>query len=207
MYGVECTSPKKRGMLMSLYNIGLPWATLPLWQCVQVHRISRTIGRGRPHHLSDSSGRHLCHRYHDISRITSWLLTKGKEEKHGSHSVNSTKGSQLDEITAQIREVQSYIEFEKPPAPLHLDGDLPPKRHPPNVHLCFDFYRVTITGIQFVIPYAAIFLSGVGIQNPYLINVIIGLCIFAGTFPTLHRRVRGRRFAMLAGYGVCHSAC
>lgn len=64
------------------------------------------------------------------------------------------------------------------------------------------FIGLTITGIQFVVPYAAIFLSGVGIQNPYLINVIIGLCIFAGTFPgPFIVEYGGRRFAILAGYG------
>jgi SP family sugar:H+ symporter-like MFS transporter len=59
---------------------------------------------------------------------------------------------------------------------------------------------LAITGIQFVAPYAALFVSGVGIKNPYLINVIIELCIFGGTLVgPVCLEYGGRRFSMLLG--------
>jgi hypothetical protein len=60
-----------------------------------------------------------------------------------------------------------------------------------------------ITGIQFVGYYTALFLSGVGVHNPYLINVTIALCIFAGTIPgPLTPEYCGRRLSLLIGY-IC----
>ncbi|OQV05056.1 hypothetical protein CLAIMM_09854 [Cladophialophora immunda] len=65
---------------------------------------------------------------------------------------------------------------------------------------------IAITGIQFVGYYAALFLSGVGISNPYVINVTLGLCIFAGTFPgPFATEYLGRRLSMLIGYGAMAS--
>jgi SP family sugar:H+ symporter-like MFS transporter len=62
---------------------------------------------------------------------------------------------------------------------------------------------LAITGIQFVAPYAALFFSGVGIENPFLINVIVGLCIFAGAcIGPMVLEYGGRRFAMLSGYSM-----
>ncbi|KAJ5223519.1 hypothetical protein N7468_008061 [Penicillium chermesinum] len=42
---------------------------------------------------------------------------------------------------------------------------------------------LSITGIQFVQPYATTFLRGVGLSDPYLVNVIIGVCILGGLMP------------------------
>lgn len=52
-----------------------------------------------------------------------------------------------------------------------------------------------------MVPYGALFLKGVGISNPYLTNVIVALCVFAGSFlgPFIVE-YGGRRLAMLLGY-------
>ncbi|KAJ6155650.1 hypothetical protein N7470_006216 [Penicillium chermesinum] len=60
---------------------------------------------------------------------------------------------------------------------------------------------LSITGIQFVQPYATTFLRGVGLSDPYLVNVIIGVCILGGSClgPWIVE-YGGRRLSILGGY-------
>jgi FtsH-binding integral membrane protein len=56
-------------------------------------------------------------------------------------------------------------------------------------------------------PFAALFLSGLGLKSPYLVNAIVGLCIFGGAFiGPLVLDYGGRRFAMIYGYSAM-AAC
>jgi hypothetical protein len=60
---------------------------------------------------------------------------------------------------------------------------------------------ISLAGINFVAPFVALFLNGLDVDNLYLINVIIGLCIPAGSFvgpPLLE--YAGRRMALLSSF-------
>lgn len=122
MYGVECTSPKKRGMLMSLYNIGLAMGNVAaLAVCAGSSNIQNDWAWKTPIICQIPLAVIFAIGIMIFPESPPWLLTKGKEEKaRKSFGKFYQKDPNSDEITAQIREVQSYIEFEKPPAPLHL---------------------------------------------------------------------------------------
>ncbi|SLM37381.1 histidine kinase-group i protein [Lasallia pustulata] len=132
-----------------------------------------------------------------------WLLTKGREE---SAPRSFGKFYKLDPhspaITAQVVNVQTYIELEKVQGATTSWTEIYHKNDIRRTLVsAMILVGLAITGVQFVSPYAALFLSQSGIKTPYLINVIIGLCIFAGTFPgPFILEYGGRRFGMLLGY-------
>ncbi|KAJ5281009.1 hypothetical protein N7478_006381 [Penicillium angulare] len=213
VYGSECVVASKRGLLLGIYNIGLAMgsvaaaavcagsATLPpqndwQWKTPIICQIPLGIILGLGVMLFPESPR--------------WLLLKGKQEQ--ARMSFATFQNVMDphsvEITAQVEDVKKHLEFEK-----SLDATTS----------WLDLYRGTnlrrtavsafiliglaISGAQFVGPYAALFLSGVGIKNPYLINAIVGLCILGGAligpFALDHG---GRRFSMLFGW-TAMAAC
>ncbi|KAJ3549220.1 hypothetical protein NM208_g601 [Fusarium decemcellulare] len=60
-----------------------------------------------------------------------------------------------------------------------------------------------LTGVQFAIPYTALFLSQIGISNPYTLNVSVSSAILAGCLPGAFLcEYLGRRLCLLGGYRV-----
>lgn len=209
VYGTECCAASKRGLMMGLYNVGLAMGNVGAaavcaasglgfkmtndwqWKTPIICQIPLGLLLGVGVMMFPESPR--------------WLLTKGREE---SARMSFGKFYKLDphspEITAQVVDVQTYIELEKAQGATTSWTEI---YHKTNIRRTFISVMIlvglSISGVQFVAPYAALFLSQSGIKNPYLINVIIGLCIFAGAFPgPFILEYGGRRFAMLVGYSL-----
>ncbi len=210
VYGVECTAPQKRGLLLSLYTIGLAcgnavsagvcaasaniandWA----WKTPIVCQIPLSLILGGGVLLFPESPR--------------WLLLQGKEtQARKAFGRFHHKDPNSDEITAQVNEVNSYIEFEKVIASTTSWTELfHGKNLRRTVLSALIFIAVAITGLQFVGQYTAIFLGGLGIKSPFLINAIIALCFFAGSLiGGFVIEYGGRRLAMIAGNSIM-AAC
>ncbi|KAJ5929471.1 hypothetical protein N7454_006421 [Penicillium verhagenii] len=212
VYGSECVVASKRGLLLGIYNIGLAMGNVTAaavcagsatlsptnnwqWKMPIICQIPLGIILGLGVMLFPESPR--------------WLLLKGKDEQaRKSFATFQHLDPDSAAITTQLNEVQKHLDFEKT-----LDASTSWLEIYRGVNLrrtavsALILVGLAITGVQFVGPFAALFLSGLGIDNPYLINVIVGLCIFAGAFigPVV-LDYGGRRFAMLYGYAAM-AAC
>ena len=203
IYGIECTSPQKRGMLFGFYNVALATGALTAaavclgtsslrsdwaWKTPIVCQIPLSILYVLGSMFFPESPR--------------WLLTKGKEEgARRSFGRLYNKDPYSPEITAQVREVQNYIEFEKAISSTTSWTEI--------FHRSY-IRRTFITGVlsaafslsgqPFVVTYSAIFLAGVGISNPFLITFFIGLTAWAGSLlGPFWVEYAGRKSAVLVG--------
>ncbi|KAJ5665550.1 mfs monosaccharide transporter protein [Penicillium maclennaniae] len=208
VYGSECVSANKRGLLLGIFNVGLAMGNVAAaavcagsatlapdndwqWKAPIVSQIPLSLLLGCGILMFPESPR--------------WLLLKGKEyEARKAFATYQGLGLHSAEITAQVEDVQRSLEFEQ-----SVDASTSWIEIYRGSHLrrtavsSLILIGLAITGIQFVAPYAALFFSGVGIKNPFLINVIVGLCIFGGAcIGPMILEYGGRRFAMLSGYSV-----
>jgi SP family sugar:H+ symporter-like MFS transporter len=206
IYGSECVASNKRGLFLGLYNVGLGMGNVAAsavcagtsklatnndwqWRAPIICQIPLGIILGIGLMMFPESPR--------------WLMVKGRE---ADARKSFARYQQLDpnsaEIDFMLDNVRQHIELDKTLLAGTSWGAIYR-----GVNLrrtlvsAFILVSLAITGIQFVAPYAALFLSGVGIANPYLINVIIGLCIFGGTLlGPASLEYGGRRFCLLVGY-------
>ncbi|CAI7641798.1 unnamed protein product [Penicillium pancosmium] len=208
VYGTECVIASKRGLLLGIYNIGLGMgnlvssavcagsATLPAqddwqWKTPIIFQIPLGVILGLGMFLFPESPR--------------WLLLKGKEEQaRRSFGIFQNLDPYSDAVTAQVQGIQQSLENEQITntstswTEIYRGHNL--QR---TVISAFILVALAITGINFVGPYATIFLEGMGIDNPYLINAIVGLCIFGGAcMSPFVLDSGGRRFSMLLGYSL-----
>ncbi|KAJ5115785.1 hypothetical protein N7456_000133 [Penicillium angulare] len=211
VYGCECVVPSQRGLLLGLYNIGLALGNLSAaavcagsstleadndwqWKTPIICQIPLGILLGAGILMFPESPR--------------WLLLRGEEDRaRKSFATFQGLDENSPEVTAQVQEVQQYLEFEraamKDTSWMEIYRGTNLRR---TLVSGMILIGLAITGIQFVATYAALFLSGVGISNTYLINAIVYLCILAGACigPALIE-YGGRRFAMLTGYALMAS--
>lgn len=206
IYGAECVPANKRGLLLGLYNIALALGNVCSaavcagsaslspsshwqWKTPIICQIPLTLFLATGVCLFPESPR--------------WLMVKGKEDEA---RIAFSKFFDLDphsaEISAQIEDTRHHLELERQMGATSSWTEIfrgPDLRR--TLISAFILTGLAVTGIQFVVPYAALFLSASGIQNPFLINVIVSVCIFAGTFfGPFVIEYGGRRFAMLSGY-------
>ena len=210
IYGIECTSPQKRGMLFGFYNIALATGALTAaavclgtsnlssdwaWKTPIVCQIPLSILFVLGSVLFPESPR--------------WLLIKGKEEAaRQSFGRLYNKDPYSEEITAQVREVQNYIDFEKA---ISSTASWTEMFHRSYIRRTFITGVLSATfslsGQPFVGTYSAIFLAGVGISNPFLITFYITLTSWVGSFfGPFCVEYCGRRFAVLGGL-ACTASC
>jgi uncharacterized membrane protein YgcG len=136
-------------------------------------------------------------------------LIAGKEDAaRNSFGKFYNKDPYSEAITQQIDEVKRYIEKEKELGTGSSWTEIFDKNNRRrSLTSIFILTGLTLTGLRFVLGYCALFLKDVGIKNPYLTNVLIALCTFAGCLPgPLVVEYGGRRLAMLIGYtgmGLC----
>ena len=203
-YGVECTPPQKRGMLLGLYTIGCSvgsfvsamvcygsadlvtnWA----WQIPNICNIPIAVIFGVGILMFPESPR--------------WLLTKGKEEKaRKSFGSFYNLDPHSEQITVQVREVQDGIEFEKSISSTTSWTEIFHRSYIRRTLVStFILAGASLGGIAFIAVYAAIFLADVGIADPFLVNVIFSVCNLAGClFGPWILEYGGRRTAILIGY-------
>ena len=134
-----------------------------------------------------------------------WFMGHGREEEaRHSFSVLYCQSPYSPDITAQIDDIKTHLANERAGATKVSWYNIYRKKHiRRTLTSALIMVGLSITGIQFVQPYATLFLKGVGISDPYLINVIIGLCILGGSLlgPFIVE-YGGRRAAILSGYTV-----
>lgn len=136
-----------------------------------------------------------------------WILNNDEnreEEARRAFSILYRIPADSLEITAQIEDVKAHIKADRVNAAASSWYEIYTRNHLRRTWTsALIMIGLSITGIQFVQPYATTFLKGVGISDPYLINVIIGLCILGGSgFGPFIVEYGGRRFAVLTGYSA-----
>lgn len=210
MYGVEVTPPSRRGFLVALFSVGQGVGQLTV----------SAICLGSSSLLSDWSWKTPILCQIPIALIYAvvlfvfpesprWLLLRNKEDAaRKSFGRYYNKDPNSAEIVAQVREVQAAIELEKLTSSTTYWTDI---FHRSNIRRTLTAAAIptagSLSGGLAIFTYAAVFLSGVGIQSPFLINVIVNVCIVAGCMVgPFAIEFLGRRRTMLTGFG-CMSVC
>ena len=210
VYGVECAPPSKRGLLLSLYTIGLALGSAVAngvcagtakivgdwsWKTPIICQIPLSVLLGFGVMLFPDSPR--------------WFFIKGNEvgaRKALSFFYQTDIHSSI--LTAAINEIQAYIKFEKEVSSTTSWTEIFRGKNRRRTFLAAGIFTgVAITGLQFVGTYSGIFLGGLGVGSPYTIVAIVTLCFFAGSlFGGIIIEFLGRRTAMIIGYSVCGSS-
>ena len=206
-YGSECIVAHKRGLALGLYNVGLAMGNVASsavcagsaqlepcnnwqWKTPILCQIPLGLILGAGILMFPESPR--------------WILNKDdsrEDEARRAFSMLYGVNPYSDEITAQIEDVRAHIIAERAGAATTSWVEI---YYRSQIRRTFTsaliMIGMSVTGIQFVQPFATTFLKGVGISNPYLINVIIGLCILGGSLlgPFIVE-YGGRRLAKLYG--------
>lgn len=213
-YGSECIVASKRGISLALYNVGLALGNVASgavcaasaqleprnnwqWKTPILCQIPLGIILGAGILMFPESPR--------------WILNNDdarEEDARKAFSMLYRIPANSPDITAQIDDIKTHIREERAAAASASWSEIyRSDQIRRTLASALIMVGLSITGIQFVQPYATTFLKGVGISNPYLINVIIGLCILAGSFiGPLVVEYGGRRFAILTGYSAM-AAC
>ena len=206
IYGVECVTPQKRGMLVSLYSVGSSLGAVVIGSvCLGSSKISDDWAWKIPIvcqiPLAVIYGAGLMM----FSESPRWLMLQGKEEEArcsfaNYYSLDPTSPT----ITALVDRVRSTIDFEKSISSTTSWTEI---FHAQNIRrtsvACAITASVAFTGLWFIAPYASLFLRGLGYTNPFLINVIFSVALFSGTiFSPWILEYLGRRLSMLVGYSI-----
>ncbi|CAI7599448.1 unnamed protein product [Penicillium palitans] len=207
-YGSECIVANKRGLSLGLYNIGLAGGNVGAFAvCAGSARLESTNDWQwkTPILCQIPLGVILGAGILMLPESPRWLMGHGREEEaRKSFGALYNQSPYSPEITAQIDDIRTNLESERANRKAVSLFDIYRSKHiGRTMTSAMIMVGLAITGIQFVQPYATLFLKGVGISDPYLINVIIGLCILGGSFfgPFIVE-YGGRRAAMLWGYAV-----
>ncbi|KGO78036.1 Major facilitator superfamily domain, general substrate transporter [Penicillium italicum] len=211
-YGSECIVANKRGLSLGLYNVGLAGGNVAAFAvCAGSARLEPTNDWQwkTPILCQIPLGVILGAGILMLPESPRWLMGKGREEEaRQSFGVLYNQSPYSPEITTQIDDIQNNLVTERVNAKAVSYFDIYRRKHiVRTMTSAMIMVGLAITGIQFVQPYATLFLKGVGISDPYLINVIIGLCVLGGSFfgPFIVE-YGGRRVAMIWGY-VVMAAC
>ncbi len=210
MYGVEVTPPKRRGFLVALFSVGQSLGSLAVacvclgsasfktdwsWKTPIICQIPVALIYGVVLFIFPESPRYLC--------------LRGKEDgARKSFARYYHKDPNSEEVIAQVREVQAAIEAEKQISSTTHWTEI---FHRSNIRRTLTAAAIptggALSGGLAIFTYAAIFLASIGIKSPFVINVVVNACVFAGTScgPWIIE-LWGRRRTLMTGFG-CMSAC
>jgi MFS transporter, SP family, sugar:H+ symporter len=204
MFGVEVAPPSRRGFLVSLFSVGQGLGNLAV-ACVCLG--SSTIRNNWSWKTPIICQIPVAFVYGLVLLIfpesPRWLLLKGKEDQaRNSFARYYNKDAQSPEIGAQIQEIQAAIEMERLISTTTHWTEI---FHRNNLRRTLTAAAIptagSLSGGLAIFTYAAIFLAGIGIKNPFVINVVINCCIVAGTFVgPFTLEFLGRRRTILIGF-------
>ena len=210
LYAVEVCAPQKRGALASLINIGLGWGIfLAAAICLGSSQIASAWSWKIPVILQIPFALMYGLGILIFPESPRWLMIKGREEvARQAFGKFYAKEPYSGEITEQIREVQIYIEFEKSLSSTTSWTEIFHHTYIRRTLLTILIAVSTgLSGVTFVVHYAVVFLSGVGISNPFLISFCVSACGVAGSLVgPFFVEYFGRRFSQIFGFSGI-SAC
>nr|POF02481.1 high-affinity glucose transporter ght2 [Quercus suber] len=211
IYGAECAPPSVRGLLLGTYNIALAFGNVA----------SAAVCAGSATLKSENNWQWkspiLCQVPLGLSlglliwcfpESPRWLMVNGQEMKARAALAKFLNShSDSDNVTSLLGDIGSHIDAEKTAQGTQSWSQIFGRRHIRRTSIsAFILVGLMITGIQFVAPYTALFLSGLGVKNPFITNVIVNACIFAGSLISpLVLEYGGRRFGLLSGYSILAS--
>nr|POE70852.1 high-affinity glucose transporter ght2 [Quercus suber] len=211
IFGAECAPPSERGLLLGIYNIALAFGNV----------VSAAVCAGSATLAPDNDWQWktpiACQIPLGVSlglliwcfpESARWLMVKGREKEARAalaRVFNARPDS--ESVTLQIRDTGSHIDAEKSTKGTYTWAQIFSRRHIRRTLVsAFILVGLMITGIQFVAPYTALFLSDIGVNNPFVTNVIVNACIFAGSIISpFMLEYGGRRFSLLIGYSIMAS--
>ena len=204
VYGAECTPAKRRGFLVALFSVGAGLgntvvavvclgssniATDWSWKTPIICQIPVAVLYGVVLQFFPESPR--------------WLMTRGKvENARNSFGRFYSKDPHSEEISTQIQEVQAAIDLEKEMAATNSWTEIFGRK---TIRRTLTAVAIpvgaSLSGAFSIFTYAAIFLTGLGIKNPYLINVYVNICVLTGAcVGPFAIEFLGRRRSILTGY-------
>ena len=210
MYGVECAPARHRGLLLGLFNIGLALGQVSVSAvCLGSSTFLDDWAWKTPILCQIPINIIFCIGIMMFPESPRWLLTKGREEKaRQAFARLYLTDAHSPEVSELVREVNFGIEFEKSLSSTNSWTEIFHKTYIRRTLISAGTLIGNSTaGIQFLGPYAALFLGGLGVKNPYLINVMFGCCLLGGSIVgPFAMDYLGRRLSLLIGFGVM-SAC
>lgn len=208
-YAVECTTPSKRGMLTSLFGFGLGCGSaIAAAVCLGTSKFTSSLAWQTPIICQLPLALILGLGVMFFPESPRWLLLKGNEmqaKKAFARLYGVDSSNPL--ISTQVQEVQLYIELEQSRATTTSWLEL---FHKNNLRRTMISWLVSvgqaICGGKFVSVYASLFLSGVGIDNPYLITlIVVSMAVAGGVVLPFVTEYGGRRVAVIVGYALAAS--
>ena len=205
-YGTECVDPQRRGLLVSLYSVGLACGSVVVSAiCVGSSKLTTDWSWKIPIICQIPVAVILAVGLIFFPESPRWLMIRGEEEKaRRSFARLYNQDPYSESITKQMLEVQATIEHEQSTGKtvkwIEIFGRVYIRRTVVSVLIIIGS---ALSGVWFVHTYGAVFLADVGISNPFVINLTLACCNLIGNMvgPALCEYL-GRRLTLLVGYAA-----
>lgn len=204
IYGVECTPPNRRGFLIAFFSVsGSLGAFLVALVCLGSSHIAGNWSWKTPIVCQIPVSVIYATVIMAFPESPRWLLLHGRvDEAHQSFGRLYGKQPDSDDVRTQIREIQEAVDQERVMASTsHWTEIFHKKSIRRTITATVIPCGASLSGGLAIFTYAAIFLSGIGIKNPFVITVCINACIFAGSLVgPFTVEFLGRRVTIIAGF-------
>ena len=204
VYGVECSPPGKRGLLVSLFTVGATIGNLVATAvCAGSQLIPNDWSWRTPIILQIPTAAIFGFGLFYFPQSPRWLLTKGKtDQAHRSFGRLYSTDPLGDDVSRQVLDTQAAIDEEKE---LSSSTNWTEIFHRNFVRRTMIALAINccaaLSGSFFIFSYAALFLHSVGVGSSINISVIINSCVVVGglTGPFWVEYI-GRRRSIITGY-------
>ena len=206
LYGVEVAAPQRRGAIVAIVSIGLTLGQLiSAGVCAGTSSITTDWAWRIPVVLQIPFATIFAIGIAFFPESPRWLMIKGREEQaRRSFGRYYNKDPYSEDITAQVREVQTYIEFERELASTSSWTEIFHRRYIRRTFISTFVSMVQgLSGVTFVVNYFVVYLVATGVKNPFIILIYLSVCGLAGSCcgPFIVEAL-GRRFAQITGFGI-----